>query len=181
MYRGYWRVALLLVTVLLGVAGFMAYKGIQPHPADEGPKPIPLTSELKWKIDDAVHAVLPAGGFMLSFQESQKCNGVAVIKTTGSGWRLGLAWYDIRSGEVTDVVKREELVERLASYVEVWDNGLQGVRKIDGIPEMYVGTILEAAESVWLQLDPDSCGVRTGWLVYRKLTGSQVNRQRITW
>lgn len=116
-------------------------------------------------------------------QESQKCNGAAVIKYTDEDWMLGLAWYDKQSGELTDVIKRAELVELLGKHLEVDPVGLQGIRHAveDKAPEMYVGTISMSAESAWLELDPDSCGVRSGWLAYRKLPSGKVTRQKISW
>lgn len=177
------RVAIgVTLVALAAIAGFMAYQLGRPSSAVQETTPLAPASELEWIIQKATRSALPASGYMLYVQESEKCNGAAVIKYSEADWTLGLAWYDARSGELTDVVKREELVESLSPYITVDEDGLEGVRDTsEGTPEMYVGMIGSSAESVWLQLDPDSCGVRSGWLVYRQLPNGPVTRQKVGW
>lgn len=182
MRRGKLVGGILTVIAVLAISIFLE-QHLHSNPSDSQEIAIQPTSELEWRIHDATDKPLPASGYMLFFQESKKCNGAAVIKYTDEDWALGLAWYDKQTGELTDVIKREELVQTLGQYLEVDPVGLYGIRHAveNKAPEMYVGTIEMSSESVWLQLDPDSCGVRSGWLVYRKLPSGKVTRQQITW
>lgn len=137
---------------------------------------------LRGGIDRALRQVLPTtDASSATIYESRRCKGAAVIQKVEENWVLAFAWYDKQTKQFTDIIKREELVSRLSQYVDVDPEGLAGWWRVGQRTELYAGSFRSSGSNAWIRLDPNSCGVRSGWLIYNEGLSDKETRRKIKW